>query len=65
MKTVVSTEGSPVGCGVGLVSRSCSVVPEASWRDCNEIARNLERQVREGEKFEGLENLEAGVEMLL
>jgi hypothetical protein len=55
MKIVVSIEGSPVGSGVGLVSKSCSVVLEASCRGCSAPARNLELQVREGEIFKLLE----------
>jgi hypothetical protein len=63
IKTVVLVEGWPVGCGVGLVSRSCSVVPEASWRGCNAPAQNLERQVREGKTFELLDKRWVEVEI--
>ena len=63
MKIVVSIEGSPVGSGVGLVSKSCSVVLEASCRGRSAPALNLELQVREGEMFEHLEKRGAEVEM--
>lgn len=65
MNIVVSIEGSPVGSGVGLVSKSCSVVLETSCRDCSAPARNFELQVREGEMFEFLERRGAEVEMFL
>ena len=64
MKIVVSIEGSPVGSGVGLVSKSCFVALEASCRGCSAPGpRNLELQVREGEVFELLDKRGAEVEM--
>lgn len=63
MKIVVSIEGSPVGSGVGLVSKSCSVVLEGPCRGCSALGRNLELQVREGGIFELLEKRRAEVEV--